>query len=80
MIIINSIHRNKEVWRKLLNSVSKKYNCGVDFSITAGKLGFEGDYACAREIVKEAMALINGSANTPLKVEMSSPQIIYNEF
>ena len=42
MIAINRINRNCEVWRKILNSVAGKYDCGVSFSIQAGRLTFEG--------------------------------------
>ncbi len=62
MIAINNINWNGEIWRKLLNSVAEKYDCGVNFTITAGRLGFEGDQACAEEIVKEVIELLNGKA------------------
>ncbi len=59
MISINSINWNGEIWRKILNSVAGKYDCGVNFTINAGQLNFEGDRDCAEEIVKEVMALLN---------------------
>jgi hypothetical protein len=58
MIMVNIIRWNDEIWRKILNSVASKYDCGVRFSIQGGRLGWEGDGACALEIVKETMALI----------------------
>ena len=58
MIATYSITWNGEIWRKILNSVAAKYDCGVRFLIEDGRLGWEGDRACAMEIVKETMALI----------------------
>lgn len=56
---IKRINCNKEVWRKILNSLAVKYDCGVHFTINAGQVKFEGDRDCAEEIVKEALALFN---------------------
>ena len=56
---IKRINCNKEVWRKILNSVALKYDCGVVFTINAGQVTFEGDRHCAEEIVKEALALFD---------------------
>jgi hypothetical protein len=51
-----------EIWRKILNSVAHKYDCGVHFNMLEGRLGYEGDEACAVEIVKEALAMIDADA------------------
>jgi hypothetical protein len=59
MIEVNEINWNGEVWRKILNSVAEKYDCGVRFTIESGRVSFEGDRTCAVEIVKEAKALVN---------------------
>ena len=61
MIAINKINWNGEIWRKILNSVAEKYDCGVNFTIHAGQLDFEGDRHCAEEIVKEVLALFSGA-------------------
>ena len=37
MIAISRINWNCEIWRKLLNSVAGKYDCGVNFSIHGGQ-------------------------------------------
>lgn len=58
MFAVTTITWNDEIWRKILNSVASKYDCGVSFSFEEGRLGWEGDRACAVEIVKETMALI----------------------
>ncbi len=63
MIPIHTITRNGEIWRKILNSVADKYNCGVRFTVSQGRLGYEGDKACAVEIIKETMALFGAGAN-----------------
>ncbi|GAB6907056.1 hypothetical protein DESC_770110 [Desulfosarcina cetonica] len=60
MIAINKINWNGEIWRKILNSVAGKYNCGVNFTINRGQLNFEGDRDCAEEIVKEVLAIFGG--------------------
>ena len=57
MIVTHTTIWNGEIWRKILNSVANKYDCGVRFSVDGGRLGWEGDRACAMEIVKETMAL-----------------------
>ena len=57
MVAINKINWNGEIWRKILNSVAGKYNCGVNFTIHAGQLNFEGDRHCAEEIVREVVAM-----------------------
>lgn len=59
MLSINRINWNGEIWRKILNSVAGKYDCGVIFKINAGQLKFEGDRDCAEEIFKEALELVN---------------------
>lgn len=61
MLSINRINWNGEIWRKILNSVAEKYDCGVIFKINAGQLKFEGDRDCAEEIIKEALGLVNAS-------------------
>ena len=61
MIAINKINWNGEIWRKILNSVAGKYDCGVNFTVHGGQLNFEGDRLCAEEIVKEALALLNAN-------------------
>jgi hypothetical protein len=63
MVPIHTITRNGEIWRKILNSVADKYDCGVRFTISKGRLGYEGDQACAMEIIKEAMALFGAGAS-----------------
>jgi hypothetical protein len=63
MVPIHTITRNGEIWRKILNSVADKYNCGVRFTISKGRLGYEGDQACAMEIIKETMALFGAGAS-----------------
>jgi hypothetical protein len=63
MISINSINRNGEIWRKILNSVAGKYDCGVNFTISGGQLKYEGDRDCAEAIVREAMAMFTGSSS-----------------
>lgn len=57
MMATNAKKWNDEIWRKLLNSVANKYDCGVRFTIQEGRLDYEGDKACAAEIVRETMAL-----------------------
>jgi hypothetical protein len=59
MVPVKKINRNGEIWRKLLNSVAGKYDCGVRFTYDSGNFGFEGDQACAREIVKETLSLFD---------------------
>ncbi len=61
MMATNTIKWNGEIWRKILNSVADKYDCGVRFNIQEGRLGWEGDRACAMEIVKETMALMGAN-------------------
>jgi hypothetical protein len=61
MIAINTIRWNGEIWRKILNSVAGKYDCGVNFTIHGDQLDFEGDRQCAEEIVKEVMAIFSGT-------------------
>jgi hypothetical protein len=36
-----------------------KYDCGVQFTLSAGQVSYEGDRDCAEEIVREAMALFS---------------------
>ena len=59
MTAINRINCNGEVWRKILNSVAVKYDCGVQFNLSAGQVKYEGDRDCAEEIVREALALFS---------------------
>ncbi len=61
MIAINRINWNREIWRKILNSVAAKYDCGVHFILDAGRMTHEGDPDCAEEIVKEAFSLFGGN-------------------
>lgn len=61
MIAINTINWNGEIWRKILNSVAGKYDCGVNFNIHSGQLDFEGDRHCAEEIVREVMDIFAGA-------------------
>ncbi len=61
MIAINRVNWNSEIWRKILNSVAAKYDCGVHFTLDAGRLHVEGDRDCAEEIVKEALSLLGGN-------------------
>jgi hypothetical protein len=60
MIAVNRVNWNSEIWRKILNSVAAKYDCGVRFTLDAGQLNVEGDRDCAEEIVKEALSLFGG--------------------
>ncbi len=59
MTAINRVNCNAEVWRKILNSVALKYDCGVHFNLNAGQIKYEGDRDCAHEIIKEALALLS---------------------
>ena len=59
MTAINRVICNVEVWRKILNSVALKYDCGVYFTLNAGQMKVIGDRECAEEIVKEALALFS---------------------
>ncbi len=59
MTAIRRINCNGEVWRKILNSVAVKYDCGVQFTLSAGQVSYEGDRDCAEEIVREALALFS---------------------
>ena len=61
MIAINKVNWNREVLRKILNSVAAKYDCGVRFTLDAGQLNVEGDRHCAEEIVKETLSLFGGN-------------------
>jgi hypothetical protein len=63
MIPVHTIIQNSEIWRKILNSVAHKYDCGVRFTIAQGRIDYEGDRDCALEIIKEAMALFGANAN-----------------
>jgi len=58
MLTVIRTNRNIEIFRKLLNSVAKKYDCGVYFNIDAGHLSFRGDSICAREIVRETLVMV----------------------
>jgi hypothetical protein len=66
MLAINNINWNREIWRKILNSVAAKYDCGVHFTLDAGRINFEGNPDCAEEIVKEALSLFGGNAWLPM--------------
>ena len=66
MIAINRINWNREIWRKILNSVAAKYDCGVRFTLDAGRINFEGNPDCAEEIVKEALSLFGEKAWLPM--------------
>jgi hypothetical protein len=48
---------NIEVSRKILNSVAHTYDCGVEFVIEDGRLGYKGPEDCAIEIVKQAVGI-----------------------
>lgn len=61
MIAINRINWNREIWRKILNSVAAKYDCGVRFTLDADRINFEGNPECAEEIVKEALSLFSSN-------------------
>ena len=43
MLTINNINANGEIFRKLLNSVADKYECGVHFNKLDDEMEFEGD-------------------------------------
>ena len=60
MTVANTKKWNGEIWRKILNSVADKYDCGVRFTNQEGQLSYVGDKACAAEIVKETMAIMAG--------------------
>ena len=62
MIATCTTNWSGEIWRKILNSVADKYDCGVRFSMENGQLGWEGDRACAIEIVKETMAIFGAGS------------------
>ena len=66
MLAINNINWNREIWRKILNSVAAKYDCGVRFTLDAGRINYEGNPDCAEEIVKEALSLVGGNAWLPM--------------
>jgi hypothetical protein len=57
MLTINNINANGEIFRKLLNSVADKYECGVHFKKLDDEMEFEGDPSCALEIFKETVAM-----------------------
>jgi hypothetical protein len=59
----------EEIWRKILNSVAHKYDCGVRFIVQNGRLEYEGDKACAIEIVKEAVSMMEGESPDPSKIK-----------
>lgn len=58
MITIHRTSRNMEIFRKLLNSVAKKYDCGVQFHYDSGSLSFHGDKTCAHEIIRETLVMV----------------------
>jgi hypothetical protein len=58
MIAVRTTTWNGEIWRKILNSVADKYDCGVRFTIKDGRFGYEGDRDCAMEIAKETIAML----------------------
>lgn len=35
-----------EIWRRILNSVAHKCDCGVHFNLLKGRLGYEGAAHC----------------------------------
>lgn len=48
-----------EIFRKLLNSIARKYDCGVHFYLEeAGRINYTGDRDCAKEIYNETLSLI----------------------
>ena len=59
MVTVHEVNRNGEIWRKLLNSVAAKYDCGVRFTHRSGYMHVEGDRDCAEEIVKEVVAMFS---------------------
>lgn len=63
MITVHTITQNSEIWRKILDSFARKYDCGVRFTIAQGRLDYEGDRDCALEIIKEAKARFGANAN-----------------
>ena len=67
MVTVHKINRNGEIWRKLLNSVADKHECNVRFTHDSGEFGYEGERACAKEIVKETVAIF--TAQPDLDVE-----------
>jgi len=63
MTTTNNSKWNGEIWRKILNSVADKYDCGVRFTNQEGYLSYEGDKACAAEIIKETMAIMGADTH-----------------
>jgi hypothetical protein len=61
MITINKKDLNIRILRKLLNSVARKYDCGVSFHVNGSHLNYEGDAACAREIYSETLGIFHPS-------------------
>jgi len=61
MVEITKKTNNIEVFKKLLNSVAKKYDCGVTFSVDQGRLHFDGDQDCANQIMKETAEMLDQS-------------------
>jgi hypothetical protein len=58
VMIANNNTWNRKIWRKMLNSVACKYDCGVRFNIRGDRLEFDGDRECAMEIIRETSAMI----------------------
>jgi hypothetical protein len=59
MITINKKDLNIKILRKLLNSVARKYDCGVSFRVNGSHLDYEGDADCAREIYAETLGIFH---------------------
>lgn len=63
IIPIVIIDDNDNIYRKIGNSIAKKYDCDVVFVMKDGRIEVTGDSECAREIAKEVLALF-GKNNT----------------
>jgi len=56
---ITEINCNAMIFRKIANSISKSYDCGVKFYVKKGHLAYEGDEDCAKEIIKQVLEIGN---------------------
>jgi len=65
MIAINKKDLNIRILRKLLNSVARKYDCGVSFHVNGSQLRYEGDEASAREIYIETLRIFQPAYGRP---------------
>ena len=54
MIPLKIQQNNIEISRKILNSVSHSYDCGVEWFVDGDHLVYSGDEKCAQEIMRQA--------------------------